>query len=1165
MNRLGTAILLGCLILSAHVMFAQRLVPMVEKVLLVSQDTLKIDTLLIVNGSVSVAGYIAKKDYDIDYYQGLFINKGIARNTLISIQYQAINLGLEKRYAYKDRSIILPELNAQKNPFAYTPAGSSFEPIGANEGLLVNGSIMRGLSIGNNQNAIVNANLNLQLSGKINNDVDVLAAISDDNNPIQPEGNTQEIQDFDQVFVQFGKGLSKVIVGDYLMSRPQNSYFMNYYKKSRGLQFETGTPLKKNNALLRFGAEAALSRGKFVRNLIPGVEGNQGPYRLTGPNGELFIIIVSGTEAVYLDGDRLTRGEQNDYIIDYNTGEVTFMAKRLITQYSRIVVEFQYADRNYARTVVGGHALWQQKNTEVYLNYFNEGDNKNQAFQQILTDSNKIVLANAGDDPSKAAVLNEVMVSPFDNKRILYRKIDTLGFEKVYIYSPMATSDSVYYEVRFTYVGTNKGSYVQSASAANGRVFSWVAPKNGQLQGDFEALTFLIAPTRKQMINTGVVHQINSNHQLKAELSMSANNQNLFSEIDKQDNVGYAIKLESNNKFKLKDTTKLFESAIFYEGVDANFRYVERYRAVEFDRIWNRQLQNVTELDTGNREHILNWRIGFKQQEKITAFYQFGFYNKGEGAFKGNRHLGGILIRDAKNVFDAKAEILSGAQIALLNSAAYKNEIQILQGKYTRNIRKQLVSVQGIVEQSRFSNAGDSLLLNSYAYRQWGLNLRPADTLKFSYYADYFWRQDFLPVLKSLRQHTLANDYKAGLAITQKNFNRLSADFSFRNFQLKDTSLSNLLPELTFLSRVSYDYGFWKRRITANSYIQVGSGNELRRDYQFLEVPTGQGVYVWKDFNEDGIQQINEFLIASFADKNLANYIKVFLPSTSLISTYSSQFSQTLNINPTAPGRNERGVKAFLKRFSNQAGLRYEKKTGADESLNFRRFLEFDAQDTNLIALNSLLRNTLFYNRSHAIWGMDLNWNRNVSKTLLTNGFELRIREETGLNFRYNFNQNWTYSQAVIRGERSLISDFFSENNFAYNFLEVKPKISYQHLQSWRLSANYMYSESANQPLFGEEAANVNQLGFEFRYTLPKLGVATFNYNFYKVSYSGNSNSVLAYDMLQGLSIGNNQIISFNLQQRIGQSLQINFNYEGRKSGSIPVIHVGRMEARYLF
>jgi hypothetical protein len=52
---------------------------------------------------------------------------------------------------------------------------------------------------------------------------------------------------------------------------------------------------------------------------------------------------------------------------------------------------------------------------------------------------------------------------------------------------------------------------------------------------------------------------------------------------------------------------------------------------------------------------------------------------------------------------------------------------------------------------------------------------------------------------------------------------------------------------------------------------------------------------------------------------------------------------------------------------------------------------------------------------------------------------------------------------------------------------------------------------------------------------------------------------------LQGLSKGNNQLFNLQIQQRIGQNLQINMSYEGRKSGEIPFIHSGKMEARYLF
>ena len=55
-----------------------------------------------------------------------------------------------------------------------------------------------------------------------------------------------------------------------------------------------------------------------------GQEGNQGPYKLRGNNGELYVLVISGSERVFVNGILLTRGENNDYIIDYNAGEVIF-------------------------------------------------------------------------------------------------------------------------------------------------------------------------------------------------------------------------------------------------------------------------------------------------------------------------------------------------------------------------------------------------------------------------------------------------------------------------------------------------------------------------------------------------------------------------------------------------------------------------------------------------------------------------------------------------------------------------------------------------------------------------------------------------------------------------------------------------------------------------
>lgn len=1139
------------------------------KTITVNTDSLLVDTHTIVKSSVIIFtdnNNLLKEgiDYQINYFTGYLKVIQAYKNKPLELSYKTPNINLKQVYSNKSRSLQIPEIKGNRYDLGYAPNANNRIDLFKNDGLKLNGSISRGLGFGNNQDIVLNANLNLQMAGKLNNDIDVLAAISDDNNPIQPEGNTQQLQDFDRVFVQLTKDNTTLTVGDFEMIRPTGTYFMNYYKKSRGAQFNTMFDIGKKGKI-NIGADGALSRGRFSRNIINGIEGNQGPYRLNGTNGELFIIIISGTEAVYLDGQKLTRGEQNDYIIDYNTGEITFMPRRPITQYSRIVVEFQFADRNYARTVFHTHTDFEMPKYKIRVNYFTEQDNKDQPFLQSLTDSSKKILANVGDNINAAIINSEVKVS-YDSKKVLYRKIDTLTYQGVYVYAPTQGNDSVFYEMRFSLVGQGLGNYKQISSNANGRVYAWVEPIGGTPQGDYEPVIKLISPKRRQMLTVGTELTAIKNTIIKIEAANSINDINTFSNQGKGNDAGYGLKASienTSNLSSIKNKNKwTLNSIVNYEHVNENFRYVERYRNVEFDRTWNRLLSNQNNnIDTGYEENITSIKTALNHNNNFQVYYQLGSYNR-QKQFNGLQHQAGTFLLLGKSTFTAETEWLKTSN----NTLGFEtSDVRRYKGEVTRKIWKLTSGLNVETEQSYFRRNSDTLLGGSYGYQQYGAFIRNTDSTKVRYHLVYNKRIDLLPRNTEMAQSTVGHNFNTGADIRQKNGNRLSGSFTYREFLISDTNITKLKPERTLLARIEYDYAFLRRVFVANTYYQIGSGQELRRDFQYVEVLVGQGIYVWKDFNDDGAQQLNEFVLAGITDKPMANYIRVFLPTNSYISTNANQFNQTLNINPAAVWNGKKDFRKLVSKLSNQSALKIDRKTTQINTRDFLNPFLLNVNDTSLISLNAIFRNTLFINRSNPTFGAEITYSNQRSKTFLTNGFEARNRTEQGINFRWNVNSSWSINNSINTGVRIYTSDFFSDNNFNYTFIEFKPRLSYQLNTRLRLTALFSYFEGNNLDELGNQNSNNREIGAEFRYSLVKQGVINAKLSSYQINFNGDAQSQLGYDMLQGLAVGQNAVWNINYQQRLGSNLQITINYDGRSAEAQRTLHIGRMEARYLF
>jgi len=1097
-----------------------------SKKFIVSKDTIRFDSVPINPQNFKVlAGQkiLYPTEYEIFYNEALLIINA-EKYQEITIEYFRFPAFITKTYSPFDKKFIVPNNSNTGQLYSLTTNKKATE-LKLFDGLKTSGYINRGITSGNNQSTVANSSMDINIEGKLSDKVAIRANIFDTNIPLQENGYSQSITDFDRIFIELYSKDWRVKAGDISLKN-ESSYFLAFEKQVSGLEVAASI-----NTNTKIAASGAIVRGQFSSYDFVGIEANQGPYKIFGPNNEPNFVIIAGSEKVFVNGSKITKGINEDYLIDYNIGEVRFNTTFPITNDMRIRVEFQFSNRNYTRFISYEKAEYKTNNVELSGYFYNENDVKNQPIQVSLTAAQKQILANAGNN-TNLMVGESAYPDVFDANRILYKKVQS-GTNDYFEYS--TNENDNLFTVTFSNVNNNEGDYILSETFANGNVFVYV----GANLGNYQPITQLIAPTKLQVAVLNSSYKPSKKTTILTEVAFSNNDQNLFSTIDNNQNKGIATKLAW--KQTLLDKKWKLLSDVNYLFIHKNFNTIQRFQSVEFNRDWN--LNNPT----GNQQQI---GIDLSLQKSEDTFLNYSFQQlQFSDNFKGEKHLITSNLQLKNTSFYTNSSFLSN------NSEIQDNTFLRVKAGIEQRLLKSwfggflnIESNNGVIKQTQ------EAILTNHQFKEYEGYIGLGDSTKVFAKVGFNYRDN-----DSIRTNTFTEinnrkTYYLDAKIIQTERTNLSL---FANYRETENAFSENQKALN--SKIIYNQRFFKNFITLGTSYETSSGNVAQQDFVYVEVEAGQGFYTWIDYNDNGIQEFDEFEVAEFQDQ--ANFLRVPLPNLQFIATQSAKINQSITLNANQ-WSNKTGLKKVLSHFYNQFFL--SSRNELERARNSFNLNPFNMSKDQQISVNFTIKNSLYFNRGLQNFSATYTYAKAENKQQYSIGSQDTDTNYQQIDFQHKVGKFWLIDLQGKLSENKLETENFNNRNYEIDVIAFQPKISYVLNNDNRFAAFYHMKNKENT-LAEFEKLKQQKIGIEYFYTGKSTSQFNANFTTFFNDFSGNPNSPVGYQMLEGLQEGTNYTWTFLWNKKLNSFLNVNLNYKGRKSLNSKTIHTGTINLKAVF
>lgn len=1110
----------------------------------------------VIPGSVSVAAgdrELTDSEWTLQAATGR-MELSLPPGTLIHVTYRAFPLSAGPVFRLDREPLPVPD----RISFSANPRRQSEGNPGAS-GLRSRGAISRGITAGSGRDASIESGLRLEVDGSPAPGVSVRAALTDESTPIRPDGTTQRLSEFDRVSVEITARQSQVRMGDIDVALTSGR-FARFRRKVQGVAVRS-TIGSDENAPLSIGLQAsgAASRGLFrVQTLVP-VDGLQGPYRLEGQNGELFLLVIPGSEIVYLDGVRLERGATLDYTIDYSTAEVTFMQRVPVTSDRRIEIEFSYSINQFTRTVIateGAASFWRGGNgrhrATFGVTWLRESDGSRFADELGLSSDDSLLISAAGDSEALQSGAVEVVFDP-EAPYVQYRRelrTRTGGStDTVYVALEAAPAGGeAVYRVRFSRVDTGEGHYAREGQSVNGIVYVY----RGSGGGDYEPVRRLPRPELRRLIDIrGSVTPVRG-VTLDGEWARSLHDRNRLSARDSGDDGGNAYTGSLALSPPITEFGRVSAGASIVRRTE-HFTSFDRTRSVEFGREWNLGRRSVDPVgavagagdefeaggfvswasgdSTGIRAEIARLDIGdlFDGRRVKLSLHSF------ESGLPGTRYSLDLVDSRDREYGERGQWEYHRARVQAPRSARLLPYLDL-----EREIRRQRLS-------------GDSLQALSVAYTE----IRPGVE----------WTSESATAAVEIERRQERRPLGTRLADASSSWaGRLRARYA----PVGDWSASGEISwrERTFSDEFATQPDAANTRSLAVQFL--GDGRPMSRlrlawmySAQTERSPTLQevyfragperGEYVWADDNGDGVIQVDEFVPETTPDEGL--YVRTWLPSDSLASVTVAQARIRLTLLP-AQGR--------LGFVSGQTLFDVEERsrTSRRGDVYFLRLDRFRIPGTTLNGRIRFRQDVSLW-RGSSGFGIDASVDATRTLTELAAGRESRSVDRQQLAVRGRPRRSLDVAINLLHEVNTTESDAFASRRFNLRTRGLSPSARLRLGSRTTLRAEFSLAWKRDRRVVRK--ATVIRLPLSARTGLSEVVDLSTRLELADIRLSGNATGLAAWEITEGRGPGRSVLWGTTVQWAVSRILRATLAYDGRAPATGPVIHTGRLEVSAVF